>query len=290
LALTARFTLTTMLKSAAFAFLLILSGCHKNAASVAKSHGSSLPDLATAEGAPLFATEQPYTEIVRTGDVWQVYDRGKSLGEQRLDDEGVGVFKQAYEQVRLRNGEGAIHLAAGGKAAFGEIGSAIRAVAKAGFWRIDFLVRSPAQSGIRALRLDLPVPDGTGPPAGIEPLLIRILADGSIYEGAGESRRKLEGAAGTSSLGTNLKSFAEMARREGKTPWVQVYPDRECSYQRVIDVMDGLHAQGISRVYFLSSHESDQEPDARPPSRGEGHLPVPPSRERLTEPHTSAAD
>jgi biopolymer transport protein ExbD len=279
-----------MLKSGAFAFLLILSGCQEKVASIAEPHGSWLPDLVTAEGAPLFATEPPYTEVVRAGDVWKVYDQGELLGEQRLDDEAVGVFKQARGQVRLRAGEGEILLAAGGKVAFDEIGSAIRAVAKAGFWRIDFLVRSPVESGIRSLRLDLPVPDGTGPPAGIEPLLIRILADGSIHEGAGESRRKLEGAAGTSALGTNLKSFAEMARREGKTPWVQVYPDRECSYQRVIDVMAGLHAQGISRVYFLSSHESDQEPDARPPSRGEGHLPVPPPRERLTEPRTSAAD
>lgn len=279
-----------MLKSGAFAFLLILSGCHEKVASIAEPHGSWLPDLVTAEGAPLIATEPPNTEVVRAGDVWKVYDQGELLGEQRLDDEAVGVFKQAREQVRLRAGEGEILLAAGGKVAFDEIGSAIRAVAKAGFWRIDFLVRSPVESGIRSLRLDLPVPDGTGHPAGIEPLLIQILADGSIYEGAGASRRRLQGVSGTSGLDTHFDTFAAAARSAGKTPWVQIFAARECTYQRVIDVMARLHAQRISHVYFLSYYESDRELDARPPPGGQLHPPVPPSRERLTKPLPIGAD
>jgi biopolymer transport protein ExbD len=284
LALTARFTLTTMLKSGAFAFVLILSGCHEKVASIAGPNGSLLPDLVTAEGAPLFAMEPPYTEVVRGGDVWKVYDQGELLGEQRLDDEAVGVFKQAREQVRLREGEGEILLAAGGKVTFEEIGSAIRAAAKAGFWRINFLVRSPMESGVRSLRLDLPVPDGTGPPAGIEPLLIQILADGSIHEGAGASRRKLQTAEGTSEFGKHLESIAVAARSAGTTPWVQIFAARECTYQRVIDVMAGLHGQGISHVHFISYYESDRELDARPPPGDRIHLPVPPSQERLAKP------
>lgn len=252
-----------MLKSAAFAFLLILSGCHRKVASVAKPHGLSLPDLVTAEGAPLFATEQLYTEIVRTGDVWQVYDRGKSLGEQRIDDEGVGVFKQAHERVRSRKGEGRILLAAGGKVAFGEIRSAIRAAAKAGFWRIEFLVKSSTKTGICSLRLDLPTMDGKGNPWPREPLQFQVRSDGSIHEGEGFGRKTLESSSGTSRLDAYLKSVEQNARHTKSTPEVQVYADSEAPFQRVIDVLAGLQVHGISEVYFIDPAAYDREPDPR---------------------------
>ena len=260
-----------MLKSAAIAFLLILSGCHKNAASVAKPHGSSLPDLVTAEGAPLFATEPPYTEIVRTGDVWKVYDQGELLGEQRLDDEAVGFFKQAREQVRSRNGEARLLLAAGGTVAFEEIRSAIRGAARVGLWPVEFLVRSPTEAGILSLRLDLPEAHGASPPGPGEWPFIQIRADGSIDQGAGSGRTALESGTGTERLGAYLKSVEQNARLTNSTPVVLIYADPQAPFQRVIDVLGGLQAHGISEVYFIDPDESHREHDERskPLSPGE---------------------
>lgn len=252
-----------VLRFAAIVFLTILVGCRENTAPVAKPHGSSLPDLVTAEGAPLFATEPPYTEVVRAGDVWKVYDQGELLGEQRLDDEGIEVFKQAREQVRSREGEGRILLAAGGKVTFGEIRAAIRAAAKAGFWRIEFLVKSSTETGIRSLRLDLPTMDGKGNPWPREPLQFQVRSDGSIHEGEGSGRKTLEFGSGTSRLDAYLKSVEQNARHTNSTPEVQVYADPEAPFQRVIDVLTGLHAHGISHVYFIDPDESDQGPDPR---------------------------
>jgi biopolymer transport protein ExbD len=252
-----------VLRFAAIVFLTILVGCRENAAPVAKPHGSSLPDLVTAEGAPLFATETPYTEVVRMGDVWKVYDQGELLGEQRLDDEGIEVFKQAHERVRSRKGEGRILLAAGGKVAFGEIRSAIRAAAKAGFWRIEFLVKSSTKTGICSLRLDLPTMDGKGNPWPREPLQFQVRSDGSIHEGEGSGRNTLESSSGTSRLDAYLKSVEQNARHTKSTPEVQAYADSEAPFQRVIDVLAGLQVHGISEVYFIDPAEYDRVPDPR---------------------------
>lgn len=253
------------LKFAAVAFLTILSGCRENTAPVTKTNGLSLPDLVTAKSAPLFATQPAYTEVVRTGDVWRVYDQGELLGEQRLDDEGIEVFKQAREQVRSREGEGRLLLAAGGKVTFGEIRAAIRAAAKAGFWRIEFLVWSSPESGIRSLRLDLPTMDGKGNPWRQELLPVQVRSDGSIHEGAGPGRNTLESGSGTERLDAYLKSVEQDARRKNSTPGVQVYADREAPFQRVIDVMAGLHAHGISDVYFIDRDDSDPRKKPRSP-------------------------
>jgi biopolymer transport protein ExbD len=269
-ALTARFTLTTMLKSAAFAFLLILAGCHKNGASVAKPHGSSLPDLVTAEGAPLFAAEPPYTEVVRTGDVWKVYDRGELLGEQRIDDEAIEVFRQARERARSRDGEGEILLAAGGTETFGEIRAGIRAAAKAGFWRIEFLVRSPTDTEIRSLRLDLPTMNEPSPRWGGEGPFFQIRSDGSIHVGSGAHLVTLEGGSGTTRLDAYLKSFMESAGVYPGNPPVQIYAALGAPFQRVIDVLAELHSHGISKVHFIDPEESVRAPDGRPKPRSPG--------------------
>lgn len=250
-----------VLRFAAIVFLTVLVGCRENTAPVAKPHGSSLPDLVTAEGAPLFATEPPYTEVVRAGDIWKVYDQGELLGEQRLDDEGIEVFKQAREQVRSREGEGRILLAAGGKVTFGEIRAAIRAAAKAGFWRIEFLVWSSPESGIRSLRLDLPTMDGKANPWRQELLLVQVRSNGSIHEGAGPGCNTLESGSGTERLDAYLKAVEQDARRTNSTPGVQVHGDREAPFQRVMDVLAGLQAHGIHEVYFIDPDESDREPD-----------------------------
>ena len=252
-----------VLKFAAIAFLAILSGCRENAAPVAKPHGLSLPDLVTAEGAPLFATEPAYTEVVRTGDVWKVYDQGELVGEQRLDDEGIEVFKQAREQVRSRQGEGRLLLAAGGTVAFGEIRSAIRSAARSGLWPIEFLVRSPTQVGVRSLRLELPAADGSSPPGPGEWPFIQMRADGSIDEGAGPGRATLESGTGTERLGAYLELLEQSARRANSTPVVLIYADPKAPFQRVIDVLAGLHAHGISDVYFIDPDESHRGHDER---------------------------
>ena len=203
----------------------------------------------TAEDAPLFATEPPYTEVVRARDVWKVYDRGELVGEQRLDDEALGVFKQARERVQSRNGDGSdgrLLLVAGGKVPWGEIRSGIRAAARAGLWPVEFLVRSPTEAGIRSLRLDLPEAHGASPPGPGEWPFIQIRADGSVDQGAGSGRSNLESGTGTERLGAYLKSVEQNARLTNSTPVVLIYADPQAPFQRVIDVLGGLQAHGIS--------------------------------------------
>lgn len=266
-----RFSNVKLLKFVAIALLSSLPSCREQAVMISTPEGMALADLVTADESPVFATEPPYTEVVDSGGVWQVHDDGKLLGAGRPGGELSERLKEAMQRVRNRNGEERLLLAAGGTTPFSEVRSVIREAAKAGFWRLEFLVRSSAETGIRSLRVDLPTMDGRGNPWPGEPNMIQIRSDGSIHVGTGPNRISLESSSGTEHLDAYCSSIQQNAIKSKSSPPVQIYADFEAPFQRVIDVLSGLHTHGISNVYFIDPDESHREHDERskPLSPGE---------------------
>lgn len=222
-----RFSTVTLLKFVAIALMASLPGCREQAVITATPEGMALADLVTADESQVFATEPAYTEAVYSGGVWQVHDDGKLLGAGRPGGELSERLKEAMQQVRNRNGEERLLLAADGTTPFSEVRSVIREAAKAGFWRLEFLVRASARTGIRSLRLDLPTMDGRGNPWPGEPNIIQIRFDGSIHVGTGPHRISLESSSGTEHLDAYCSSIQQNAIKSKSTPSVPIYAEAD---------------------------------------------------------------
>lgn len=87
----------------------------------------------------------------------------------------------------------------------------------------------------------------------IDPMFIRVDANGAVYTGAGASQQALDTDMSVRELpllSSQLQLYAAAARSAGNNPLVQVYVDPGTTQQRVIDVLNALAGVGISSVTF----------------------------------------
>lgn len=87
----------------------------------------------------------------------------------------------------------------------------------------------------------------------IDPLFIKVDANGAIFTGAGSGQQMLD--TDTSSrevpmLTQQLELYVAGASSGGKKPLVQMWVDGGANQQRVIDVLNALVGAGISSVTF----------------------------------------
>lgn len=97
-----------------------------------------------------------------------------------------------------------------------------------------------------AARSDADMPD-------IDPLFIKIDANGAIYTGAGSSQQMLDTDSTVREvpqLSQQLQLYVAGASSGGKKPLVQLWVDGGANQQRVIDVLNALVGAGISSVTF----------------------------------------
>ena len=87
----------------------------------------------------------------------------------------------------------------------------------------------------------------------IEPLFIKVDANGAIFTGSGASQQVLDTDTSVRSLPLltqQLMLYAAGANSGDKKPLVQMWVDAGANQQRVIDVLNALVGAGISSVTF----------------------------------------
>jgi len=87
----------------------------------------------------------------------------------------------------------------------------------------------------------------------IDPLFIKVDANGAIYVGAGASQEMLDTDTSIRSLpllSQRLNDYSVGANSGGKKALVQMWVDGGANQQRVIDVLNALVGAGISSVTF----------------------------------------
>ena len=87
----------------------------------------------------------------------------------------------------------------------------------------------------------------------IDPLYIRIEANGSIFTGLGADQLAMDSDTSVRQLPlllAQLDMYASAARAADAKPLVQIHADDEASQQRVIDVLNALAAVKINTVTF----------------------------------------
>ncbi|MEN9991080.1 MAG: hypothetical protein RLZZ224_782 [Verrucomicrobiota bacterium] len=87
----------------------------------------------------------------------------------------------------------------------------------------------------------------------IEPLFIKVDANGAIFTGAGAAQQVLDTDTSVRSLPLltqQLTLYAAGASSGDKKPLVQMWVDPGANQQRVIDVLNALVGAGISSVTF----------------------------------------
>jgi biopolymer transport protein ExbD len=87
----------------------------------------------------------------------------------------------------------------------------------------------------------------------IEPLFIKVDANGAIFTGAGASQQMLDTDSSVRVLPLltqQLTLYAAGANSGDKKPLVQMWVDPGANQQRVIDVLNALVGAGISSVTF----------------------------------------
>jgi biopolymer transport protein ExbD len=119
---------------------------------------------------------------------------------------------------------------------------------------IYFIVTSTIKPRETDLGMALPAANPT--PAeqpDIEPLFIRIEANGSIFTGIGADQLAMDSDTSVRQLPlllAQLDMYASAARAANATPLVQIHADDDSSQQRVIDVLNALAAVKINTVTF----------------------------------------
>ena len=118
---------------------------------------------------------------------------------------------------------------------------------------IYFIVTSTITPRESDLGMALPAANpSTGQPE-IEPMFIRIEANGAIYTGSGASQQAMDSDTSVRELPLlrgQLDMYASAARAANSKPLVQIYADGEASQQRVIDVLNALAGVNINSVTF----------------------------------------
>jgi biopolymer transport protein ExbD len=119
---------------------------------------------------------------------------------------------------------------------------------------IYFIVTSTIKPRETDLGMALPAanPDLNRQPD-IDPMYIRIEANGSIFTGLGPDQLAMDSDVSVRQLPlllAQLDMYASAARAANATPLVQIHADDEASQQRVIDVLNALAAVDIHTITF----------------------------------------
>jgi biopolymer transport protein ExbD len=119
---------------------------------------------------------------------------------------------------------------------------------------IYFIVTSTITPRESDLGMALPAANPT--PASqpdIEPMFIKIDANGSIFTGVGASQLPMDNDVSVRQLPllrSQLDAYAQAVKSANSKPLVQIYADSNCTQQRVIDVLNALAAVEINSVTF----------------------------------------
>lgn len=87
----------------------------------------------------------------------------------------------------------------------------------------------------------------------IEPMFIKIDANGAIFTGVGASQMAMDTDISVRQLPllrSQLDAYAQAVKSANSKPLVQIYADSNCTQQRVIDVLNTLAAVEINSVTF----------------------------------------
>lgn len=118
---------------------------------------------------------------------------------------------------------------------------------------IYFLVTSAVQIRETDLGMKLPAALPSDQQPTIEPMFIKVDANGAVYMGTGSSQQALdsdESVRQLPMLTAQLDMYASAARSANNTPLVQLWVDNGAKQQRVIDVLNALASKGIQSVTF----------------------------------------
>ena len=229
--------------------LFVLEGCGKNDPTAALAQGANLPGLVHAANAPIFDTAgNSYTELVLSNGIWKIHDNGNWQTAGWTENEIHTALKDVDHHRQIL-------LSAEGNTAFADIRKAVRGAARAGFPRVDFLVSTGSGDGKNhAFFLKLGLTDGSEMPFKIEPFMISLDAEGSVFTGLGPSKRLMDTNPADHSL-PKLNSQLELYTNAGKAaqcqPLCQVYADPAVNYQRVTDLFSRFHAHGLATIIFI---------------------------------------
>lgn len=118
---------------------------------------------------------------------------------------------------------------------------------------IYFLVTSTITPRESDLGMALPAASASTEQPEIDPMFIRIEANGAIYTGTGPSQLAMDTDTSVRELPLlrgQLETYASAARAANSKPLVQIYADGEATQQRVIDVLNALAGVQINAVTF----------------------------------------
>ncbi|MDP0491229.1 MAG: biopolymer transporter ExbD [Verrucomicrobiota bacterium JB023] len=118
---------------------------------------------------------------------------------------------------------------------------------------IYFLVTSTIQPREQDVDMSLPAAAPSEEPPPIKPTFIRVDSTGTIYMNTGPSQETLDTDTEDRKvplLNARLQEINGIASASGEKPMVQIYVEDNAIHQRVIDVLNALKKNEISRVTF----------------------------------------
>lgn len=118
---------------------------------------------------------------------------------------------------------------------------------------IYFIVTSTITPRESDLGMALPAANPSTEQPKIDPMFIRIEANGAIYTGIGAAQQPMDSDVGSRDvplLRSQLELYASAARAADTKPLVQIYVDGQATQQRVIDVLNALAGVNINSVTF----------------------------------------
>jgi len=118
---------------------------------------------------------------------------------------------------------------------------------------IYFLVTSAVQVRETDLGMQLPVPGSESEHSPIDPLFIRVAANGVVTVGATPSEQVMDSDPTDRDLpllSQCLQLYGAAARSGSQQPLVQLWVDDDTSQQRVIDVINTLAKMDIRSITF----------------------------------------
>lgn len=118
---------------------------------------------------------------------------------------------------------------------------------------IYFIVTSTIAPRETDLGMALPSGASSDKQPEIEPMFIRVEANGAISIGTGASQQAMDSDPSVRELPLlrgQLDLYSTAARAANSTPIVQIYVDGEATQQRVVDVLNALAGVNINSVTF----------------------------------------
>ena len=123
---------------------------------------------------------------------------------------------------------------------------------------IYFLVTTTIQPSESDLQMQLPASAPSESVPDIDPMFIRVDSAGAIYQGSGADAEKLDDDPTVRELprlAERLSVYKSTAGLDNE-PLVQIWVDAEAKQQRVIDVLNALAAEEITKVTFTNLIDS----------------------------------